>query len=125
MTDTSRLTLTELRHAFPHLFYRGQTWFIREHFVSMLPSEPPVRGPIRVVKTGVVPKFCERLPHAVDLVHLYVQSPDDPIFLNYIWTGDFDSQGQRVFVGGVANGNGLELHRHLHITERWQTPALP
>jgi hypothetical protein len=117
--------LAELRDQYHEMFYRGQDWFAREPFMRIMASEPPVRGPLQIVKRGRIPRLCDTLPRAVDVALIYLSNPTDPAFQDYVWTGDFDSHGQRVFVGGCANGKGFEIHRFLHITDRWQTPALP
>ena len=52
-------------------------------------------------------------------------APDDAIWHRYLWTRDYDAQGQRVYVGGTDNGHGLEIHRHLHLDERFAVPLFP
>lgn len=116
--------LLELREAHPHLFYSGQTWFVREAFMRILPSDPlPIR-PSRVVRLGQIPASSSGLPRAVDLAHLYVEHPDDMLWEKYLWCSDTDSDGQRVYVGGVnprqmGQSGGFQIHRHLAINMQW------
>jgi hypothetical protein len=63
------------------------------------------------------------MPSAVELVALYVLDREAEVWRDYLWTSTLDSQGQRVYVGGTANGRGFEIHRHLHLTERWGVPT--
>ena len=57
------------------------------------------------------------LPFAATLAGLYARNRHHYIWTRYIWTCDLDRHGQRVYVGD--NGRGLEIHRHLHLTDRW------
>lgn len=70
-----------------------------------------------------LPIASDDLPTAADLAYLYIHSPNDPIWQGYLWCQDTDQSGQRVFIGGTANGKGCEIHRHLDLTERWSVPV--
>lgn len=114
-------TLRELIAAHPEKFY-PQTWYRREPFMdldvdlSLLTERLP-----RAWKPGQVPPAGVFLLPAVHLAWLYTVHPTAPLWDAYLWTHDTDSQGQRVYLG--QNGEGLEIHRHLHITERFQQPT--
>ena len=111
------MTLRELLAAHPALFY-PQTWFSDEPFMDVpVPrlskhAEPP---------TCIVP-FTARtrgadLPRAATLAQYYVRQPTLTIWRSYVWCCDLDRQRQRVYIG--TNGKGLEVHRHIHLTERF------
>lgn len=117
------MTLLELREAFPTLFY-PQTWYVTEAFMRTLPSDPRPPRPARIGQCGRIPRSSRGLPVAVDVAHWYVEHPDDPIWRHYLWCADVDSDGQRVYVGGVnplrlGPSGGFQVHRHLVITRRW------
>src|SRR5687767_6255472 len=114
------MTLARLRAQYKHLFHRNQDWFNEESFMQTRLVEPVM--PTHVVR-GAKAHEAKRLPHAVELAAAYVECPDNPIWDEYIWTCDKDKLGQRVFVGGCANGYGFEIHRHLQITKRWGIPV--
>ena len=121
------MTLTELRQAHPELFY-PQDWYLYERFMfTDLPPHLAARWelPSGVSNVGIPPElimwFMEDVPPAVVLAYLYVQYPDDPIWRYRLWTSDEDADGQRVSV--TDNGSGLEIHRHLHITDRFACPT--
>ena len=121
------MNLLELREAYPEKFHR-QDWFVREAFVRALPD--PYRNafpPKGVIRVGKVPPpgNPHKLPTAVDLAHAFVLHADDPIWQHYFWCSDTDSKGQRVYVGGATEANGmrLEIHRHLVITEQFGEPT--
>ena len=118
-----RVTILELRAAYPHLFCPGQVWYDSEPFAARdLP--PLAQAPTILVPcpSEVCQSVVDDLTDAVLLVQLYVTDPGSPIFADYLWTADTDRQGQRVYVGGTRNGRGLELHRHIHLTERFAIP---
>ena len=109
--------------AYPHLF-APQTWYAQESFAHL--KLPPIIGlPTHLVRCPRSPEagIVDELTDAVLLVALFLRYPDDAIWRDYLWTGDTDAQGQRVYVGGTANGRGFEIHRHLHLTERWSVPV--
>ncbi len=120
MTHTP-LTLIELMAAHPSLFYR-QAWYAHEAFLRALPNERTPRTPKKIIGRGAVPFSSKGLPLAVDLANAYVRDPLNPIWDDYIWTRDTDAQGQRVYVGGCANGHAFEIHRHIHISDRFGIP---
>ena len=110
------MTIRELIQLYPDLFY-SQSWFTDEDFIDTeLPAGSPIELPDYVNKVswpeGGVP--------AVVLVNLFVRYPSDSVWDNYLWTSDTDAKGQRVYVG--SNGKGLEIHRHIHITNRFGVP---
>ena len=112
------MTLRELIAAHPDRFY-PQTWYAGERFLDdPVPDVEVCRneGPYRVTAQGPPPKE-ELWYSAGDLAALYVAQPALLIWRRYIWTSDLDSVGQRIYVGD--NGKGFEIHRHLHLTERW------
>ncbi len=112
------MTLREMIDAHPDKFY-PQTWYDGEAFMDT-PDNTTTLWPNNV-RDGV-PRFMARpLYRAVDLAQLWLRGPTDLIWSRYLWTSDTDSQGQRVYVG--QNGKGLEIHRHLHLTERWGVPV--
>ena len=108
------MTLREIRTKWPECFY-GQSWFGGEEFLNAH-ADPAVRLPTEITPRPSVSPL-DRLVNTATLAWLYVSNPESPIWLRYIWTSDADHHGQRVFVGD--NGLGLEIHRHLAITNRW------
>jgi hypothetical protein len=58
---------------------------------------------------------------AADLAALWLEDPTRDLWARYLWTGSFDHLMQRVYVG--VNDGLLEIHRHLHLTERWGVPC--
>lgn len=106
------VTLAQIIGNHPDLFYRQQ-WFLGEAFmyvdaeqVSHMPQFWPAE-----------PNSVKKLPSAATLALLYVKHPNDPLWNNYLWTSDKDHRGQRVYMG--CNGQGMEIHRHIHLTERF------
>lgn len=115
------MNLLELREHFPDRFY-AQCWFLGEAFMRALPSEGRYTiPPRRIVHIGRKPKQRAGLPSAVDLAHAFVVFPNDPIWDKYLWTSDSDQFGQQVYVG--AHAGKFEIHRHIHLTERFGTPS--
>lgn len=115
------MTLAAMVAANPEMFY-GQTWYEGEAFMRS-----PASGRLSAVSVesrGSAPPAGTLLPTAADLAELYVRAPHADLWLDYIWTADFDSQGQRVYVGGTSNGHGFEIHRHIHLADRFVTPAI-
>jgi hypothetical protein len=115
------MTLLELLATFRGLFY-AQHWYANEAFLRTLPNEARPQSPTRVYRRGKVPASSRGLPLAVDLANAYVRDPANSIWDGFLWCRDIDSLGQRVFVGGVAQGRGMQIHRHLHLTSDWGTP---
>ena len=117
------MNLRELLHDARDLFY-SQNWYWSEAFLDV-PLSPvhPSESPCGVVpwdgETGQAPS----LYSAVTLAYLYSMDPGNPMWRDYLWTSDFDTQGQRVYVGGTANGHGFEIHRHLRMSPRWGIPT--
>lgn len=76
----------------PELFYASQTWYRDEPFAID-----------RDTRTAI-------------LVGQYVQLRDlgtIPWQDHYVWTGDTDTEGNRVYIGRVEQYGGLQIHRHL------------
>lgn len=116
-----RMNLLELREKYRGIFY-SQAWYLGERFMRALPSDDAFNiPPRRIVRTGQVPKDSKGLPSAVDLAHAFVLTPTDPIWQKYLWTSDTDRHGQRVYVG--VNDGKFEIHRHIHLTERFGCPT--
>ncbi len=116
------MTLLEIRAAYPRLFNRGQSWFIDEPFMRAFPNdEANPFPPTQLVNIGAAPAVDASLPLAVDLAAAYVLRPTDPIWKNWIWCRDVDRIGQRIYVGKTEKG--FEIHRHLHLDEKWGTPS--
>lgn len=120
------MTLTELRTAHPSLIRQDHTWWLGEPFASRK-ADYCVGGAVVTSASDlafrVEPELAQRrlsarrLPSAATLVALYVLDPTNALWDHWLWCADLDSRGQRVYVG-VMNGL-LEVHRHLHLTERW------
>jgi len=109
-----------LRDAYPELFPLGITWYLDEPFAKLV-LPPLLKMPRRVFgMKSVSPDDGDSLTDTVLLAQLYVQHPESPIWQRYLWTADTDSLGQRVYVGD--NGLGFEIHRHIHLTERFGVP---
>lgn len=115
------MTLRMLRYAHPELFLMSQDWFLGQDFIDK-PCGSITVPPIVVEHRGQVPGHNGNLVTAAVLANAYVHNPKLPIWRDYLWTSDVDSEGQRVYVGGTANGRGFEIHRHIHITQRFGIP---
>jgi hypothetical protein len=113
------MTLRELRAAYPHLFHPNQDWFEGEAFMDR-PSHWCVAVPTSVVTTALPGEFA-KLQTAVNLANAYVMWPDLPIWSRYLWTADTDHLGQRIYMG--VNNGLMEIHRHIHLTERFGVPT--
>jgi hypothetical protein len=109
------MTLRELRAAHPALFHPNQDWFADEQFLDLTPRLIP--WPTDVWATGTI----EPRTTAADLAGMYLTDPTHPMWQRYLWTCDHDRHGQRVYVGD--NGHGFEIHRHIHLTDRFGVPA--
>ena len=107
----------------PDLFCMSQDWYLHEPFAALDLT------PLTVMPSVVVPcasEVCQSvvddLTDAVLLVGLYVANPDARIWYDFLWCGDVDRHGQRIYIGGTRDGRGLQIHRHLHLTHRWSIP---
>lgn len=109
------MTLREMRATYPDAFYPNQHWFDGEDFMDVTARVLPWPRTIRL--TGTI----EPQATAADLAALYLEHPDCPLWSRYLWTCDHDRHGQRVYVGD--NGFGLEIHRHLALSDRWCVPC--
>ncbi len=120
------VTIRALLAAHPALFY-PQAWYTHEPFVYaalVMPVPPPLGRIDALIGDGhIVWRGQQALVPAVALVDAYVKAPTLAIWHDYLWTDDTDQHGQRIYVGGTANGHGFEIHRHLHLTKRWGVPV--
>lgn len=112
------MTLRELRERYPWAFHPNQDWFDGEAFMER--DAVPVPAPCDVTTTTDALAGPRPLMSTATLCAAYVTTPTAPVWRRYLWTADVDHLGQRVYVGD--NGKGLEIHRHLHLTERWGVP---
>jgi hypothetical protein len=112
------MTLREMIRRYPDRFY-FQTWYEGEAFLEAQPR-PWLGWPDQVLENadGVAELATYT---AADLAGMYLEHPDRPIWLRYLWTSDTDAQGQRVYVG--ANSGLFEIHRHLALSDRWGVPV--
>ena len=106
------MRLVDLLTERPEAFY-PQTWYAAEAFLKTEADPlPPIRG---VIAGDAVAADFGLLPFAVQVV---AQLLDSPAWANrYVWCADRDHLGQRIYVG--QNGHGIEIHRHLYITDRF------
>ncbi len=116
------MNLLEIMAAHRGLFY-SQIWYKDESFLRTLPNERTPRSPLRVIAPGKVPRTSRDLPLAVDLVAAYVRDPLNPVYDGWLWCRDVDRFQQRIFLGGLSQGKGLQLHRHLDIDANWGVPS--
>lgn len=107
------MTLRELIAAHPHLFY-PQTWYEGEAFMDT-DVGTGLGVPRAFLPTYADAARAQFLPFAATLVNAYIHAPGLAIWRKRLWCADVDDKGQRVYV--TDNGMGLEIHRHLHITE--------
>ena len=109
------ITLRALRAERPGLFHPNQDWFDGESFMDAPSSDTPLMTPTSVRTYGAAPR-------AIYLALCYVADPLRHIWrAHYLWTSDIDRHGQRIYVGD--NGQGLEIHRHIHLTARFGVPS--
>ena len=114
------MTLRDLLIQCPRRFY-PQTWYRDEPFLDTEVPDLLPPGPLTVVTHPAHdPPVGAVLPFAAVLAGLYIRHPESPLWSRYLWCADTDAQGQRIYVG--SNGKGLEIHRHLHLTDRWGVP---
>lgn len=115
------MTLARLLATHPERFY-PQTWYLGEAFLDTeVPDVVPPLPHYVLMHAMHKPPPDLMLPFAAVLAGLYLAHPTNPMWRRYLWCADTDRQGQRVYVG--ANGKGFEIHRHLHLTERWGIPV--
>lgn len=77
--------------------------------------------PTQVLDVPQVSAVATDLPSVARLTLLFIADPTNAVWSRYLWCAERDTQGQRIYVG--TNGQGLEIHRHLHITSRWGIPT--
>jgi hypothetical protein len=111
------MTLHEMVTRHPDCFYQ-QAWYYGEPFMGAEPR-PWLGWPSDV--SPFLPGQVDLAYTAADLAALWLEDPTRALWDRYLWTSDTDAQGQRVYVG--SNGKGLEIHRHLHLTDRWGVPV--
>lgn len=112
------MTLRELREAHPRYFHPNQDWFDNEPFMDRDSLFNPWLDSTRPVAFCQTEEPSGPLFSAAQLFLLYKDGYRGPdLWLNYLWTSDLDSHGQRVYVGD--NGKGFEIHRHIHLTARF------
>lgn len=115
------MTLRELMRTHRGLFY-AQSWYAKEGFMDepiALPSSSVLGPPCFV--PGLMPNEGEGIP-ALHLATAYVLSARDPVWHHWLWTSDHDRFGQRIYVGIGPEQRGFEIHRHLHLTDRFGIP---
>jgi hypothetical protein len=122
------MTLREMRAKYPDAFHPNQDWFDGESFMDKDARHPWPLGGWRVSRRWPWSRFSVT---AADIaaVWLWVYPGwEDRMERGatwpwdyYLWTSDTDSLGQRIYVG--QNGRGLELHRHIHLTDRFRVPV--
>ena len=112
------MTLRQMLAAHPSRFLR-QTWYLAERFLD---DEPDLAQPMPVLITAG-DRAHDSEYTAATLVALYLTHPAHPMWDRYLWTADTDRDDQRVYVGGITNTGVLELHRHIHLSDRFARPV--
>lgn len=120
------MTLRELRAEQPDLFME-QDWFDGEAFMD----RPTNLAEGVAFHVSHAPMFCSvgtdsgPTATAAILAGLYLCYSDDPAWKRFLWTSDFDDQGQRIYVGGIGQAKkpGFQIHRHLEINQQWGWPT--
>jgi hypothetical protein len=87
-------------------FY-NQDWYYDEDFAYV--QHPPMDVERATLTTNLIP--------AAAWAWLYANRPIDMLHKRYVWTSDYDKNGDQVYVGGVELGRryGFEIHRYLTI----------
>jgi hypothetical protein len=111
------VTLRELLALYTDQFYQ-QTWYSDEPFLDV--ASPKLITLYALSQLAGAPLSDAGLPLAVQLAQAYLREPRLGLWKHYLWCADTDRQGQRIYVG--SNGKGFEIHRHLHLTNRWGVP---
>jgi len=102
VNDKPNITLLRLVLSNPSKFYK-QDWYYDEEFANT----PLGIGNHRLESTLSYSAY----PSAVVLAWMYLDKEILPP--EYVWTSDFDSNGDKVYVGGLSFGRGFQIHRHL------------
>lgn len=68
--------------------------------------------------------FMDAEPDGYNAAHIFAQflaRPTSSVWRQFIWTDDYDSHGNRVYVGGIGQYgcHGFQIHRLLVPDERW------
>lgn len=116
------MTLCEMIRRYPDAFHR-QEWYCGELFMDASPRTW-IGWPTRIVDTPPTGRPVDELGPAftaADLAALWLEDQTRDLWNRYLWTADVDHLGQRVYVG--VNDGLFEIHRHLHLTERWGVPC--
>ena len=117
------MTLADVLSTAPSLFY-PQTWYRGEAFLET--DVPLIAALPKLTKPGYTPiPGNPTLPSVAELVAAYLVDPTSPVWAFFVWTRDVDRHGNAIYVGGVGHDDvlGLQIHRHLRITDRWRVPA--
>ena len=113
------MTLTEIRAAYPSLFY-AQSWFNGHEFMDREQEHEIPRD----FAYGGHPLGSESTPvYAVDLAATYVADPHNERWSHkFFWTDDEDDDGNRIYVAGsdVFGCDGFQIHRLLLPDHRWR-----
>jgi hypothetical protein len=116
------MTVRELLATYPALF-AAQTWYQAEPFMD-LPLHRALRVPSGASCDGIPPENfideVQELQTVTDLLTAYITDPTAALWDRYLWTRTRDHLGQRIYVG--KNNGLMEIHRHLHLTNRWGVP---
>lgn len=107
----------------PRLFYH-QDWYAGEAFLE---AEVPLLAAVpKLTKPGYTPAPGNpNLPSVAELVAAYLAAPSSPVWAFFLWTKDVDQHGNALYIGGIGHDQkpGLQIHRHLRITDRWRMPV--
>lgn len=115
-------SIIEMRDQYPRMFCPGQVWYDDEVFAHVKLT-PLIGLPTHLQRCTIenAPPPDERTD-AVLLVDLFLRYPTEPVFRDYLLTADFDHDGGEVYIGGTANGRGLEIHRVVRFGHRLSVP---
>lgn len=113
------MTLREILRLYPRMFY-PQTWYLSEPFLDIDVEIDALHTVPTLVALPHPPRQQDIAPAAAQLAAMYIRHPDHSMWQQYLWCAESDLLGQRVYVG--SNGQGLEIHRHIHLTERFMLP---
>jgi hypothetical protein len=108
------MNLAALRFAHGDRFY-SQTWFDGEAFMLREPAPSEMPKGFVPAQSAASTRF---LPYTATLAQLFVDNHDHPYWTEHpeLWTGDFDAQGQQVFI--LIRDGKFEIHRELRRDKR-------